>query len=53
LSTAPWRVAARLVDAGNTSAVSIFSKQLPARGKPRLEQQETGQGWNAMNRGIE
>jgi hypothetical protein len=45
--------AARLVDASNISAVSIFRTQLPAREKPRLEQQETGQGWNAMNRGIE
>jgi hypothetical protein len=42
-----------LIDASDISAVSIFEKHLPARGKTRLEQQETGQGWNAMNRGIE
>jgi hypothetical protein len=53
LSTGPCRIAARLVDAGNISAVSIFGRQLPLRGKTRMEQQETGQGWNAMNRGIE
>jgi hypothetical protein len=42
-----------LIDASDISAVSIFKTHLPVRGKPRLEQQETGQGWNAMNRGIE
>jgi hypothetical protein len=42
-----------LIDASDISAVSIFKTLFPVRGKPRLEQQETGQGWNAMNRGIE
>jgi hypothetical protein len=42
-----------LIDASDISAVSIFKTLPSSAGKTRLEQQETGQGWNAMNRGIE
>jgi hypothetical protein len=39
-----------------TQAISTLyplRKPLPSRADPLLEQQETGQGRNAMNRGIE
>jgi hypothetical protein len=41
-----------LIDASDISAVSIFKSTFQC-GETCLEQQETGQGWNAMNRGIE
>jgi hypothetical protein len=41
-----------VIDTSNINAVSILGTTSIA-GNPLLEQQETGQGRNAMNRGIE